>query len=100
MEVMATIPVVMAEVGSEVTLVVPPPMTTEEERRETGLPVSPDGGVHGSLAWSELEGSGETMARPEVVHLPMGHGVLVVDIPCSSEVGTGVEPPAIPPSRE
>ena len=40
--VMAVIPVVTAEVESEVTLVVPPPMAAEEERRETGLPVSPD----------------------------------------------------------
>ena len=40
------------------------------------------------------------MAKPEVVHPPVGHGVLVVDIPYPSEVGTGVEPPAIPSSLE
>ena len=37
--VMAAIPVVMVEVGSELTLAIPPPIATEEERRETGLPV-------------------------------------------------------------
>ena len=38
------------------------------------------------------------MARPEVEHLLAGHGVQIVDIPYSSEVGTGVESLAIPPS--
>ena len=40
------------------------------------------------------------MARPEVEHLPMSHGVLAVDIPFDGEEDTGVEPPTIPPSRE
>ena len=39
------------------------------------------------------------MARPEVVHPLTGHGVLAVDIPFTGE-DTGVEPPAILPSRE
>ena len=38
------------------------------------------------------------MARTEVAHPPVGHGVLAVDIPFSSEEDTGVEPPAILPS--
>ena len=96
--VMAAIPVVMAEVGSEVTLAIPPPTATMEERRETGLSASPSGGTHGSPSWSELEGSGGDVARPEAEHLPVGRGVEIVEIPCSSEVGTRVEPPAIPPS--
>ena len=95
--VMAVIPMVMAEVGLEVTLVVPPP-TVVEERRETGLPALPGGGAHGSPAWSELEGSGGTTARPEVVHLPASRGVLAVDIPLFSKEDTRVEPSAIPPS--
>lgn len=46
--VMVVIPVVTVEVGSEVRLVVPPPTVAEVERRETELPTSPSGGVHGS----------------------------------------------------
>ena len=98
--VMAVIPVVMVEVGLEVTLVVPPPMVVEEERRETRLPVSPGGGAHGSPAWSELEGLGGTMARPKVVHPPVIHGVLAMDNPFFGEEDTGVESPAIPSSWE
>ena len=52
---MAVIPMVMAEAGSEVTLVVPPPSVAEGKRREARLRVSPD--------WSELEGVGGAMAR-------------------------------------
>ncbi|XP_066357595.1 uncharacterized protein [Miscanthus floridulus] len=97
---MAAIPVVMVEVGSEVTLAIPPPTATAEERRETGLPASPDRGTHGSPSWSKLEVSGGDAARPEVEHPPAGHGVEVVEIPYSDEAGTRVEPPAIPPSQE
>ena len=91
---------VMVEVGSEVTLAIPPPIAMAEERRETGLPASLDGGAHGSPAWSEVEGSGGTVARPEVVHPLASHGVLAVDIPFSDEEDTRVESSAIPPSRE
>ena len=38
------------------------------------------------------------MARPEAEHPPMGHGVEIVEIPCSDEAVTRVEPSAIPPS--
>ena len=72
---------VTTEVGSEVTLAVPPPIVMEEEWRETRLPASPGGGAHGSPAWSELEGSGGTTDRPEVVHPPTSYGDLAVDIP-------------------
>ena len=64
--VMVVIPMVIAEAGSEVTLTVPPPPVVEVERRETGLHISPDQGTHGSPTWSELEGSGGAVARPEV----------------------------------
>ena len=96
--VMVAIPMVMAKVRLQVTLVVPPPIVAEEERRETRLSALPGGGAHGSPAWSELEGLGGTMARPEVVHPSASHGVLVVDILFSSEEDTRVEPPAISPS--
>ena len=66
MVVMAAIPVVTAEVKSEVTLAVPPLTVVEEERRETRLPISHSGGVHGLPTWSELEGSGGATTRPEV----------------------------------
>ena len=95
--VMAAIPMVTVEVGLEVTLAIPPP-TAVEERRETELPASSGGGAHGSPSWSELEGLGGDMARPEVEHPLISHGVQIVEVPCSSEAGTGVEPPAIPPS--
>jgi len=94
--VMAVIPMAMAEVGSKVTLAIPPPTATTEERRETGLPASLGGGTHGSPSWSELEGSGGDAARLEVEHSPTGHGVEIVEIPCSGEAGTRVEPSAIP----
>ena len=98
--VMAAIPMVMTEVRSGVTLVVPPPMVAKEERRETGLPVLPSEGAHGSSACSELEGFRGTTARPEVEQPSVSHGVLVVDVPFSGKEDTGVEPLAIPPSRE
>ena len=90
---------VTVEVGLEVTLAIPPP-TAVEERRETELPASSGGGAHGSPSWSKLEGSGGDVARLEVEHLPVSHGVQAVEIPFSGEAGTVVEPPAIPPSRE
>ena len=40
------------------------------------------------------------MARPEVEHPPASHGVEIVEIPCSGEAGTRVEPSAIPLSQE
>ena len=96
---MAAILVVMAEDGSEVALVVPPPPVTKAGRSETGLPVSPGGGVHGSPAWSELEGSRGAMARTDIEQPPVSHGVLVADIPFDGEEDTEVKPPAILSSR-
>ena len=40
------------------------------------------------------------MARLEAEHPSVSHGVKIVEIPCSGEVGTRMEPPAIPPSQE
>ena len=40
------------------------------------------------------------MTRPEVEHPPVSRGVHIVEIPCSGEAGTRVEPPATPPSQE
>jgi len=92
--------VVTTEVGSDVTLAIPPPTDMMEERRESRPPASPGGGTHGSPSWLEPEGSGGDVARPEVEHPPMGHGVEIVEIPCSGEAGARVEPPAILPSQE
>jgi len=96
--VMLAILVATTVVGSEVTLTVPPPIVTAKERREIGLPASPGGGTHGSPSWSELERSGGDAARPKGEHPLAGCRVEIVEIPCSSKVGTRVEPPAIPPS--
>ena len=95
---MAAIPMVMAEAGSEVTLAVPPPPIAEEERRETGLPVSLDGGALGSPTRSELEGTGGAMVGKEVEQLLVSHGVPVVDIPFNGEEDTGMVQPVVPPS--
>ena len=46
--VLVAIPVVMAGALPEVSLVAPPPPAAVEEERETELPASPGGGLHGS----------------------------------------------------
>ena len=98
MVVMAVIPMVMVELGLEVTLVIHSPITAIEERRETGLPASPGGGTHGLPSWSELEGTGGDAARQKAEHLSTGHGVKIVEIPYSDEADARVESPVIPPS--
>ena len=40
------------------------------------------------------------MARPEGEHPPAGHGVEIVEIPCSGEASIRVEPPTISPLQE
>ena len=52
---LVAIPVPSVGVVSEVTLMAPPSPATAEEERETGLPALPDGGLHGSPAWTELK---------------------------------------------
>ena len=100
MMVSAAIPVAMAKAGSEVSLVIPPAPAMVEEGRETRLPASPGGGMHGSPSWSELSGSGGDVARSEVEQPPAGREVEEVEIPYLGKVGTKVEPPAILPSQE
>ena len=80
--VMAMIPMATVEVGSKVTLAAPPPIVMVEERRETSLPASPGGGMHGSPSWSELLGSRGDATRTEAEHPLVGHGVKEVEIPC------------------
>ena len=63
--VLAAIPVVMAEVVSEVTLAAPP-LAAAEEERETRFPASSSGGLHGSPSRSELEVPGGDAAGMEV----------------------------------
>jgi len=96
--VMAAMPMAIAEARSEVTLAIPPAPAMVEERRETRLPTSTGEGTHGLPSWLELEVSKGNVARPKAEHPPASHRVEVMEIPCSSEVGTRVEPPAIPPS--
>ena len=98
--VLAVISMATAVVRLDVTLAAPPPIVMVEERRETGLPASPGGETHGLPSWSELEASGDDVARPKVEHSSAGHEVEVVETPCSGEAGARVELPAIPPSRE
>ena len=61
---LAAIPVPMAGVASEVTLVAPPSPVVVEEAREAELPISPGGGSHGLSLPSELKALGEDVAGP------------------------------------
>ncbi|XP_066361435.1 uncharacterized protein [Miscanthus floridulus] len=94
---LAAIPVLMVEVVSEVTLMAPPPPAVAEEERETELPASSIGELHGSplrlepkalegdMAWTELELSMAACA-PKVVDIPSDDKAeLVAEPPMSSQ---------------
>lgn len=76
----------MAATGpaTAVTMAIPPPPVaymaaarTEEERRDTGHPVSPDGGALGSRSWLELwETGGATV----------GHTLVAVEVNLSPKL--------------
>ena len=95
---LAAIPVPMAEVTSEVTLAALPPPAMAEEERETELPTSSGGGLHGSPLWSEPKVPGETTAGTESECPAAVHATEVVDIPSDEEVDDMAEPPVL--SRE
>ena len=109
--VLAAILVLTAEVASEVTPVAPPPPATTEEERETELPASPGGGLHGSPSWSEPKVPGENVSgteseRPavaratEVVEIPSDDGADdMVELPVSSREMVVVQSEARPSSR-
>ena len=90
---LVAIPVLTARVASEVTLVAPPPPATAEEERETKLPTSPGGGLHGSPSWLEPKAPGENVAGTESELLAAVHATEVVDIPSDDEADDMVEPP-------
>ena len=90
---LAVILVLTVGAASEVTLAAPPPSIAAEEERETELPASPGGGLHGSPAWSEPKALGES-AVGTVSKCPMVvHATEVVDIPSDDEAGDMAEPP-------
>ena len=64
-----------------------------EEERETELPTSLGGGLHGSPSWSELEAPGENAAGTESECPAAVHATEVVDIPSDDEVNDMVELP-------
>ena len=85
--------VLTAEVASEVTLVALPPPAVAEEERETELPASPGGGLHGSPSWSETKASGESAVGEESERPAVVHATKVVDIPSDDEADDMVELP-------
>ena len=96
--VLAVILVLSLEVASEVTLVALPPPAMAEEERETELPASSVGELHGSpllLEPKAPEGdvAGTESERPVVAYAPE-----VVDILSDDEVEAVAEPPTL--SRE
>ena len=88
---MAVIPTV--EVASKVTLAAPPPPATTEEERETELPASPGGGLHGSPSRSELKALGGDVAGTESERPAAARAIEVVDILFDDEADDMVELP-------
>ena len=66
--VLAAILVVTVGASSEVSLVAPPPPTTVEEERETELPATPSGGLHGSPSQLETKALEGDIFRMELEH--------------------------------
>jgi len=90
---LAAISVPSLEVASEVTLVALPPPAMAEEERETELPASLGGGLHGSPLWSEPKTLGESAAGTESERPAAVHATEVVDILSNDEVDDMAEPP-------
>jgi len=94
---LAVIPVPMADVASEVTLVAPPPPVVVEETREGELPISSGGGPHGLSLSSEPKApegraTGTELGRPAVVEATEAE--VVADLPASSRELVVVQPEA------
>jgi len=87
----AVIPVLTMEVVLEVTLMAPPPPATAEEERETELPVSLGGGLHGSPSWSEPKVPGGDVAGTESERPVVARATEVVDILFDDEADDMVE---------
>ena len=90
---LAVILLLMVEVTSEVTLMAPPPLVAVEEERETELPASPGGGLHGSPSWSELKAPGGDVARTESERPAAARSPDVVEILSDDEADDMVELP-------
>ena len=88
---LAAIPVLAVKVMSEVTLAAPPPPVVVEEERETELPISSGGVLHGSPLWSEPKALGGDMAGMESERPAAAHATEVVDIPSDNEAENMVE---------
>ena len=90
---LAAISVPMTEVASEVTLAALPPLASVEEERETELPASSGGGLHGSPSWLEPKAPGERAAGTESERPTAVHATKVVDIPPNDKADELAEPP-------
>ena len=93
--ILAVIPVLTAEVASEVTLAAPP-LAVAEEEREIELPALRGGRLHGSPSRSEPKASGENVAETELEHPTVVHVNEVVDIPSDDEADVMAEPSVSP----
>ena len=91
MVALAAIPMLTVEVVSEVTLAAPPPPAAAEEERETELPASLVGGLHGSPSWSELKAPGGDAAGIESEWPAVARAIEVVEIPSNDEADAMVE---------
>ena len=91
--VLAAIPVPMAGVASEVTLVALPPPVAVEETREGELPISPGGGTHGLSLPSELKAPEGSASRIESGRPAAVGATDVVEIPSDDEAEVMVNPP-------
>ena len=90
---LAEIPVPTVEVALEVTLTAPPPPATGEEERETELPASLGGGLHGSPSSSEPKASVGDMAGMESERPAAARSPDVVEILSDDEADDMVELP-------
>ena len=82
---------VVVEAPLEVTLAAPPPSAVVEEERETELPASPGGGLHGSPSWLEPKAPGGDEAGTESERPVVAHATEVVDIPSDDKANDMVE---------
>jgi len=96
--VLAVISMVTAEALLEVSLVAPPPLAVAEEERETELPASLAGGLHGSSSRSELKAPEGDTVGTELERPSVACATEVVEIPSDDEADDMVEQPV--PSRE
>ena len=89
--ILVAIPVLTVEVASEVTLAAPPPPAVAKEERETELPASPGGGLHGSPLPSEPKALVGDVAETESECPAAARAIEVVDIPSDDKADDMVE---------